>query len=100
MPSISDTQLRIKQTLDIDAEISFIPWELNIQYFAATTARVLHARGLLRLGLTQIQRNTHALNISIVNGHIVIADRFVPGIPRLLGSERRHDGIANYCDPY
>jgi hypothetical protein len=55
IPSASDTQLHIKQrTLDIDPEINFIPWELNIQDFAAATARTLHTRGLLSLVLNQI----------------------------------------------
>ena len=31
MPSASDTQLIIKQTLDTDPEINVTPWELNIQ---------------------------------------------------------------------
>jgi hypothetical protein len=73
----SDPQLTIKQTLDIDPEINFIPWELNIQDVAATKARNLHARGLLSLVLNQHQWNTHALNTSIVDGHAVIAARFV-----------------------
>jgi hypothetical protein len=36
MPSTSETQLIIKQTLDTDPEIN---WELNIQDVAATKAR-------------------------------------------------------------
>ena len=74
MPSTSDTQLIIKQTLDTDPEINFIPCELNIQDIAATKARNLHPRGLLSLVLNQNQWNTHALNTSIVDGHAVIAD--------------------------
>jgi hypothetical protein len=77
MPSTSDTQLIIKQTLDTDPEINFIPWELNIQDVVATKARNLHARGLLSLVLNQKQWDAHALNISIVDGHAVIADRFL-----------------------
>ena len=76
MSSASDTQLRIKQTLDTDPEINFIPWELNIQDVAATIARNLHARGLLSLVLNKTQWDTHALNISIVDGSTVIASRF------------------------
>ena len=76
MSSASDTQLRIKQTLDTDPEINFIPWELNIQDVAATKARNLHARGLLSLVLNKTQWDTHALNISIVDGDAVIAGRF------------------------
>lgn len=76
MSSASDTQLRIKQTLDTDPEINFIPWELNIQDVAATKARNLHARGLLSLVLNKTQWDTHALNISIVDGNTVIASRF------------------------
>jgi hypothetical protein len=37
MPATSDTQLSIKQTLDTDLEINFIPWELNIQDVATTS---------------------------------------------------------------
>ena len=77
MSSASDTQLRIKQTLDTDPEINFIPWELNIQDVAATKARNLHARGLLSLVLNKTQWDTHALNISIEDGNTVIASRFV-----------------------
>jgi hypothetical protein len=78
MSSASDTQLRIKQTLDTDPEINSIPWELNIhiQDVAATKARNLHARGLLSFVLNKTQWDTHALNISIVDGHTVIANRF------------------------
>jgi hypothetical protein len=71
MPATSDTQLFIKQTLDTDPEINFIPWELNIQDVAATKARNLHPRGLLGLVLNQHQWDTHALNTSIVDGHAV-----------------------------
>jgi hypothetical protein len=77
VPSTRDTQLIIKQTLDTDPEINFIPWELNIQVVAVTKARNLHARGLLSLVLNQKQWDMHALNISIVDGYAVIADRFV-----------------------
>ena len=51
MPSTQETQLRIRQTLDVDPEINFINWELNIQDVAAATARSVHARGLLSLVL-------------------------------------------------
>jgi hypothetical protein len=44
MPATSDAQLTIKQNLDTDPEINFIPWELNIQDVAATKARNLHPR--------------------------------------------------------
>ncbi len=67
MPSTNDAQLR-KQTLDIDPEINFIPWELNIQYVAAATARSMHPRGLLSLVLNQIQWNSHVSSISVVHG--------------------------------
>jgi hypothetical protein len=77
MPATSDTQLIIKQTLDTEPEINFIPWEMNIQDVAATKARNLHPRGLLSLVLNQHQWGTHALNTSIVDGHAVIANRFV-----------------------
>jgi hypothetical protein len=71
MPATSDTQLFIKQTLDTDPEINFIPWELNIQDVAAT-------KGLLTLVLlNQHQSDTHALNTNIVDEHAVIADRFL-----------------------
>jgi hypothetical protein len=75
MPATSDTQPIIKQTLDIDPEINFIPWELNVQDVAATKARNLHPRVLLSLVLNQNQWDTHVLNTSIVDGHAVIADR-------------------------
>ena len=75
MPATSDTQLIIKQTLDTDPEINFIPWELNVQDVAATKARNLHPRVLLSLVLNQNQWDTHVLNTSIVDGHAVIADR-------------------------
>ncbi len=77
LPATSDTQLSIKQILDTDPEINFIPWELNIQDVAATKARNLHPRGLLSLVLNQHQWDTHALNTSIVDGQAVIANRFV-----------------------
>ncbi len=77
MPATSDTQLSIKQTLDTDPEINFIPWELNIQDVAATKAHNLHPQGLLSLVLNQHQWDTHALNTSIVDGQAAIANRFV-----------------------
>ena len=75
MSSASDTQLLITQTLDTNPEINFIPWELNTQDVAATKVRNLHARGLLSLVLSKTQWDTHALNISIVDGNTVIANR-------------------------
>jgi hypothetical protein len=77
MPATSATQLIIKQTLDTDPEIHYIPWELNIQDVATTKARNLHPRGLLLVVLNQHQWDTHALNTSIVDGHTVIANRCV-----------------------
>ena len=77
MPATSDTQFIIQQTLDTDPETNFIPWELNIQDVVAAKARNPHPRGLLSLVLKQHQWDTHALNTSIVDGHAVIANRFV-----------------------
>ena len=59
MPSTQETQLRIRQTLDVDPEINFINWELNIQDVAAATARSVHARGLLSLVLNPTQPMGH-----------------------------------------
>ncbi len=77
MPATTNTQLSIKQTLDTDLEINFIPWELNIQDVAATKARNLYPRGLLSLVVNQHQWDTHALNTSIVDEQTEIANRFV-----------------------
>ncbi len=73
-----DTPLTIKQTLDIDPEINFINWELNVQDVAVTTGRTIAgAQGLLRLVLNTAQWESHALNISVnVEGHQVIAQRY------------------------
>jgi hypothetical protein len=49
---MQDTTLTIKQTLDIDPEINFINWELNVQDVASTTGRTIAgAQGLLGLVL-------------------------------------------------
>ncbi len=62
---MQDTTLTIKQTLDIDPEISFISWELNVQDVAATTGRTIAgAHCLLGLVLNTAQWDAHALNIS------------------------------------
>ncbi len=78
MPSMHDTPLTIKQTLDIDPEINFINWELNVQDVAATTGRTIAgAQGLLGLVLNTAQWKSHALNSSVnVEGHQVIAQRY------------------------
>ena len=79
MPSTQYTQLRIRQTLDVDPEINFINWELNIQDVAAATARSVHARGLLSLVLNPTQWDTHVSNISTdAQGQNVIAQRYSP----------------------
>ena len=79
MPSTQETQLRIRQTLDVDPEINFINWELNIQDVAAATARSIHARGLLNLVLNPTQWETHVSNVSINDqGQSVIAQRYSP----------------------
>jgi hypothetical protein len=72
---MQDTTLTIKQTLDINQEINFINWKLNVQDVASTTGRtIMGAQGLLGLALNVAQWNAHALNI-IVNdeGQQVIA---------------------------
>jgi hypothetical protein len=62
MSSVQDTTLIIKQTLDIDPEINFINWELNVQDVASTTGRTIAgAQGLV---INAAQWNAHALNIS------------------------------------
>ncbi len=73
-----DTPLTIKQTLDVDPEINFINWELNVQDDAATTGRTIAgAQGLLGLVLNTAQWESHALNISVdVEDHQVIAQRY------------------------
>jgi hypothetical protein len=75
---MQDTTLTIKQTLDIDPEINFINWELNVQDVASTTGRTIAgAQGLLVLVLNAAQWNAHALNISFNDeGHQVIAPRY------------------------
>jgi hypothetical protein len=79
MPSTQETQLRIRQTLDVDPEINFINWELNIQDVAAATARSVHARGLLSLVLNPTQWDTNVSNVSTNNqGQSVIAQRYSP----------------------
>ena len=56
MPSMQDTTLTIKQTLDIAPEINFINWELNVQDVASTTGRTIAgAQGLLGLVLNAAQ---------------------------------------------
>ncbi len=76
--AVNDTTLTIKQTLDIDPEIKFINWELNVQYVASTTGRTIAgAQGLLGLVLNVAQWNAHALNISFDDaGQQVIAQRY------------------------
>jgi hypothetical protein len=78
MPSMQDTTLTIKQTLDIDPEINFINWELNVQDVASTTGRTIAGvQGLLGLVLNAAQWNAHALNISVNDeGLQVIAQRY------------------------
>ncbi len=79
MPSTStqETQLRIRQALDVNPEINFINWELNIRDVAATTARSVHARGLLSLVLKPTQWDTHVANVSTNDqGQNVIAQRY------------------------
>ncbi len=78
MPSIQDKLLTIKQTLDIDPEIIFINWELNVQDVASTTGRTIAgAQGLLGLVLNAAQWNAHALNISVNDeGQQVIVQRY------------------------
>ena len=79
MPSTQETQLRIRQTLDVDPEINFINWELNIQDVAAATARSVHARGLLSLVLNPTQWDTHVSNVTTDDqGQNVIAQRYTP----------------------
>ena len=75
---MQDTTLTIKQTLDIDPEINFIHWELNVQDVASTTGRtIVGAQGLLGLVLNAAQWNAHALNISFNDeGLQVIAPRY------------------------
>jgi hypothetical protein len=78
MPSMHETQLQIKQTLETDPEINFINWELNMQNVAANAMRTIAGeQGLLSLVLNQAQWDTHALNISTdAHGQTVIATRF------------------------
>ena len=79
MSSTQETQLRIRQTLDLYPEINFINWELNIQDVAAATARSVHARGLLSLVLNPTQWDTHVSNISTdAQGQNVISQRYSP----------------------
>jgi hypothetical protein len=75
---MQDTTLTIKQTLDIDPEINFINWELNVQDVASMTERTIAgAQGLLGLVLNTAQWNAHALNINVDDaGHQVIAQRY------------------------
>ncbi len=62
MPAMHDTPLIIKQTLDIDPEIIFINWELNVQDVAATTGRTTAgSQGLLGLVLNTAQWKSHTL---------------------------------------
>ncbi len=56
MPSMQDTTLTIKQTLDNDQEINFINWELNLQDVASTTGlTIAGAQGLIGLVLNAAQ---------------------------------------------
>ena len=77
---MQDTTLTIKQTLDIDPEINFINWELNVQDVASTTGRsIAGTQGLLGLVLSPAQWKSHALNISVNDeGHQVVAQRYAP----------------------
>ena len=66
MPTMRDTPLTIKQTLDIGPEINFINWELNVQDVASTSGRTIAGdQGLLGLVLNTAQWESHALNISV-----------------------------------
>jgi hypothetical protein len=78
MPSMTDTTLIIKQTLDTDPEINFINWELSVQDVAATTGRTIAGvQGLLGLVLNTTQWESHSLNISVNDeGLQVIAQRY------------------------
>ncbi len=61
MPSMQDTTLTIKQTLDIESGINFINWELNVQDVASTARRTITgAQGLLGLVLNAAQWNIFA----------------------------------------
>ena len=73
-----DTPLIIKQTLDIDPEINFINWELNVQDVASISGRTIAGdQGLLGLVLSTAQVEPHALNIRVNDeGHQVIAPRY------------------------
>ena len=75
---MNDTPLSIKQTLDMDPEINFINWELNVQDVASTSGRTIAGdQGLLGLVLNTAQWESHALNISVNDeGHQVIAQRY------------------------
>ncbi len=56
MPTMQDAALTIKQTLDVDPEINFINWELNVQDVASTIERTIAgAQGLLGLVLNTAQ---------------------------------------------
>ncbi len=88
MPSMNDTPLSIKQTLDTD-EINFINWELNVQDVASTSGRKIAGdQGILGLVLNTAQWESHALNISVNDeGHQFIA----PGTRRqYVGNGNRH----------
>jgi hypothetical protein len=78
MPTMRDTTLTIKQTLDIDPEINFINWELNVQDVASTTRRTIAgAQGLLGLVLNTAQWSAHALSIRFNDeGQQVITQRY------------------------
>ncbi len=66
MPSMNDTPLSIKQTLDPDTEINFINWELNVQDVASTSGLTIAGdQGLLGLVLNTAHWESHALNISV-----------------------------------
>ncbi len=95
MPSMQDTTLTIKQTLDIDPEINFIHWELNVQDVASTTGRTIAgAQGLLGLVLNAAQWNAHALNTSFNDeGLQAIAPRYAaPAYVKLDANMTSHNG--------
>jgi hypothetical protein len=54
MPSMHDTPLIIKQTLDTDPEINFINWELNDQDVAAATGRTIAGTQLCAITYTNV----------------------------------------------
>jgi hypothetical protein len=93
---MQDTPLHIKQTLDIDPEINFINWELNVQDVASTIGRTIAGnQGLLGLDLNTTQWNAHALNIIINDEGLQTGDRSTLCGARILGTRCRYDGHAD-----